>query len=152
MYLKYSKVRDVKSPNRAHVGQDAGLDFFIPNDFAENYELKPGENVLIPSGIKVEVPVGYCFILYNKSGVAAKKCLLVGACVVDSGYSGEVHIDMHNVSNESVYLNPGDKIIQGILLPIVVPTVIEVPEDNLYQDILSLSDRGAGGFGSTNKS
>ena len=33
MYLKYSKVRNVKSPNRAHVGQDAGLDFFIPNDF-----------------------------------------------------------------------------------------------------------------------
>lgn len=48
MYLKYSKVRDVKDPVRAHVGVDAGIDFFVPRDF-EEMQLKPNENVLIPS-------------------------------------------------------------------------------------------------------
>ena len=50
--LKFCKVADVKSPTRAH-STDAGIDFFVPNDFIETL-LKPGCSILIPSGIKVE--------------------------------------------------------------------------------------------------
>lgn len=76
MYLKYSKVKDVKDPCRANVGVDAGIDLFIPWEF-ENKTLKPNESILIPSGIKIEVPLGYAIVLFNKSGVASKKCLLI---------------------------------------------------------------------------
>ena len=64
---------------------------------------------------------------------------------------GEVHINLHNVGQSDIELNPGDKIVQAIMLPIVVPTLVEVDEQNLYEDVLVYSDRAAGGFGSTDK-
>lgn len=148
MYLKYSKVKDVKDPCRANVGIDAGIDLYIPEEF-EKKTLKPNESILIPAGVKFEVPLGYAVILFNKSGVASKKCLLVGACVVDSGYAGEVHINLHNVGTKEVELNPGDKIVQAVMLPIITPTPMLVDEENLYKDVCSPSARGSGGFGST---
>ena len=102
--LKYCKVRNVKSPARAHA-TDAGIDFYIPEDiqhdtflakcdvtkcypaatFTEgilkSIVLAPGQSVLIPSGIHVKIPHGYALIYMNKSGVASKKHLHVGACV-----------------------------------------------------------------------
>ena len=69
--MRYTKVKDVKNPTRAHE-TDAGIDFFVPNDF-ETVTLKPGEDVLIDSGIKVIVPKGYALIFKEKSGVAAKR-------------------------------------------------------------------------------
>ena len=103
--LKYCKVREVKSPNRANA-YDAGIDFYIPTDLdvdtfnskcdvtknhvnytlTNDYKIKditlhPGESVLIPSGIHVKIPHGYALIFMNKSGVASKKHLHVGACV-----------------------------------------------------------------------
>ena len=66
--LYVTRVRDVKLPQRAH-DEDAGYDFFVPNDFAP-YTLLPGNDVLIPSGIKVIVPKGYALVAHNKSGVA----------------------------------------------------------------------------------
>jgi dUTP pyrophosphatase len=150
MYIKISKMRNVKTPVRANPS-DAGLDFFIPDDFNKGkpFELLSGKNVLIPSGIKVEVPFGYALIFMNKSGIAAKKELLIGAQVIDCGYSGEVHIDLHNVGLESRWIVPGDKIAQAILFPIVKPQIIEVSEEDLYTQIAIASNRGSGGFGST---
>lgn len=150
MYIKISKTRNVKSPLRANPS-DAGMDLFIPEDFnnGKPFELMSGKNVLIPAGIKVEVPFGYALIFMNKSGIAAKKELIIGAQVIDCGYSGEVHIDLHNVGIESRWINPGDKITQAILFPIVKPQILEVTEEELYRDIAIASNRGAGGFGST---
>lgn len=150
MYIKISKTRNVKCPLRANPS-DAGMDFFIPEDFnnGKPFELMSNKNVLIPAGIKVEVPFGYALIFMNKSGIAAKKELIIGAQVIDCGYSGEVHIDIHNVGLESKWLNPGDKITQAILFPIVKPQIIEVQEEELYTAIAIASNRGGGGFGST---
>ena len=78
--MKFTKTRDVKSPTRAN-STDAGIDFFIPNDY-EGTDLVPGESAFIPSGVKVNVPEGFALIAFNKSGVAVKKNLHVGACVV----------------------------------------------------------------------
>jgi len=149
MYIKFTKTRDVKSPCRANPS-DAGVDLYVPNTF-ESITLQHGESILIPSGIKVEVPFGYAFILYNKSGIAVKKSLHAGAAVVDAGYSGEIHINLVNNGNAPQDINPGDKIIQGILIPILLPELIEVPEEELYRDIHVAGSRGAGGFGSTGK-
>ena len=142
--MKITKIRDVKTPTRAN-STDAGIDFFIPNDHVFSY-LKPGASVLIPSGVKVNVPEGYALIAFNKSGVAVKKNLHVGACVVDHGYQGEVHINLTNVGSEDRTLEAGDKIVQFVLLPLGPPEIELVEENNLYE---SNSSRGEGGFGSS---
>ena len=144
--MKVCRVRDVKLPNKAH-NIDAGFDFFIPNDF-ESIELMPGDDICIPSGIKVIVPTGYALIAKNKSGVATKKKLRTGACVVDEGYAGEVHIHLFNDGKESVILNPGDKIVQFVLIKIGNRMIEEITPE-LYAEMTSKSERGAGAFGST---
>ncbi len=148
MYVKMSKTRSVKVPQRANSGADAGIDFFVPDDFVAQ-TLQPGQSVKIPAGIKVEVPAGYALVFFNKSGVAAKRSLIVGACVIDHGYSGEVHINMINAGDVEQTIVPGEKIVQGILIPVVTFETIEVPEDELYASIHVAGSRGAGGFGST---
>lgn len=169
--LKYCKVRRVKSPARAHA-TDAGLDWFVPEDlaveemqekdkitncspqyccgqngFIDTIVLQPGQSVLIPSGIKVKVPDGYAMIYDNKSGIASKRSLLVGSSVVDIGYEGICHINLHNVSNEVQTIHAGDKIVQSIMYKIGFHVPEEVPESELYAG--SISDRGSGGFGSS---
>ena len=143
--MKITKIKDVKTPTRANA-TDAGIDFFIPNDYEGKTELFPGESCFIPSGIKVNVPEGYALIAFNKSGVATKKGLHVGACVVDCGYQGELHINLTNVSAEDQTIAAGDKIVQFVLLPLGDPAIELVEENNLYE---SVSTRGEGGFGSS---
>lgn len=147
--ITFSKVRDVKSPSRG-TSKSAGIDFFIPNYWNEGNALymQPNSSVLIPSGIHVNVPEGYALIAFNKSGVATKKSLYVGACVVDEDYQGEVHIHVTNVGKESVTIEPGDKIVQFILIPVLYSNPVEVSYEDLYQ---SETERGVGGFGSTDK-
>ena len=143
--MKITKIKDVKTPTRANT-TDAGVDFFIPNDYTGKTELSPGESCFIPSGIKVNVPEGYALIAFNKSGVATKKGLHVGACVVDCGYQGELHINLTNVSAEDQTIAAGDKIVQFVLLPLGDPSIELVKENNLYETV---STRGEGGFGSS---
>ena len=142
--MKISKVRKVKTPIRAN-NTDAGIDFFVPEDNKPIF-IEPGESCLIPSGVKVNVPEGYALMAFNKSGVAVKKELHVGACVVDCGYQGEVHINLTNVGKIQQYLNPGDKVVQFVLLKLGNPVIELVKENNLYE---SKSSRGDGGFGSS---
>ena len=142
--MKFAKTRDVKSPTRAN-SADAGIDFFVPIDYTSQ-EIRKVEKILIPSGIKVDVPEGYALIAFNKSGVALTRELQVGACVIDLGYQGEVHFHLFNYGNNVVWLHPGEKIIQFVLLPLGDPAVEEVKEKDLYTEV---SSRGEGGFGST---
>lgn len=173
MKLQFTKTRKVKSPVRANKW-DAGIDFFIPEDIGVDefiakqdniasspsgysvttegniatISLQPGDSVLIPSGIKVKVPEGYALIFNNKSGVASKKGLVFGASVVDCGYEGECHINLYNISNKPQIIEAGQKIIQGILIPVECCEMEEIAtEEELYAN--SDSSRGAGGFGST---
>jgi len=107
----------------------------------------PNGSILIPSGIKMAIPENYAGIFMNKSGVASKKKLLVGACVVDYGYTGEVHINLHNTSNNIIRIEYGEKITQMVIQPIITPTINNVYlETDLYGEE---TERGAGGFGST---
>ena len=172
--LKFLKIRNVKSPTRAHA-QDAGIDFYVPEDltiqnmldanaktahagtFVQDPQfysmlgkivLNPGESVLIPSGIKVDVPDGYMMMYDNKSGVSTKKGLLIGAKIVDIGYQGECHLNLHNVSDKVQEIFPGDKICQAIMVKIGFHVPEEVKsESELYGG--QISERGEGGFGSS---
>lgn len=170
--MKFCKVRKVKTINRAH-SDDAGIDFYVPEDltkevlhdkcdvtkdfvkvlvgpdgFISSIILKAGQSVLIPSGIHVKVPHGHALIYMNKSGVASKKHLHVGAQVVDENYQGECHINLTNVGQTTVEINAGDKIVQGLVIPINYCQAEETLSlEELYAN--TASDRGAGGFGST---
>ena len=144
--MRIAKVRQVKTPTRGTQGS-AGIDFYIPNDYPANLcTINPGERFFIPSGIKANVPEGYALIAMNKSGVALKKGLMVGACVVDSDYQGEIHLHLVNTSKNSVTVEPGEKLTQFLLIPVNHCAVKEVSEAALFEVITS---RGAGGFGST---
>ena len=144
--MKIAKIRSVKTPTRGTPGS-AGIDFFVPNDYPMSLcTIEPGDRYLIPSGIKASVPKGYALIAMNKSGVALNKQLLVGACVVDSDYQGEIHLHLVNVSNDTVEIRPGDKLVQFLLVPVDHCQVEEVTEANLFS---ATTSRGAGGFGST---
>lgn len=145
--LKFIKTKEVKSPVRGH-DTDAGIDFFVPEDF-ERVKLNPGEDVLIDAGIKVIVPKGYALIFKEKSGVATKKKLTIGACVVDSDYRGVVHLHLFNSGTEIETVEAGDKITQGLVVPVSLckPEEISEEEYNSYD-----TERGEGGFGSTRSS
>lgn len=167
--MKFTKIRKVPSPNRG-TSQSAGIDFFVPFDAnciknqdeaglivhvkspedLSDYKLyvPPGKSALLGSGIKVNVPQGHALIGFNKSGVAVKKNLILGACVIDEDYEGEIHFDLKNIGQEIVTIMPGDKIAQFLLIPVNYSTPEEVEtSDILYKD--SQSERGEGGFGST---
>lgn len=276
MLLKYALTRNVRAPTRGHP-TDAGLDFYMPYD--SKLTVLPRSNVLIPSGVKVEIPFGYMGLFLNKSGVASKKNLLIGAQVIDcftketkiwtpegeksifqlkigdivysisddaeiekdvidaivdtneqeiitlctdkgeisvtSGtrvytknglkyardltendeiifcpmeftkikkiiknkkaqtyditvrnnhnffangfllhncfYSGEVHIDLHNVGDISIELSAGEKLAQMVLVPVLSCDIIKVAEEDLYVWMKQDQHRDAGGFGSTDK-
>lgn len=143
--MKISKIRDVKTPVRG-TPFSAGLDFFVPNDFPGEHFLIPGDAVNIPSGIKVKVPHGFALVFMNKSGVAVKKGLQVGACVVDEDYQGEVHLHVRNNSTEVQSIKPNEKLVQALLIPVDYCDVEVVDIDDLYEEE---TERGEGGFGST---
>ena len=144
--MKFIKIRDVKSPSRG-TEQSAGIDFFVPND-QETIVLKSNESVLFPTGIKMNIPQDHVLIAFNKSGVATKRNLTVGASVVDEDYQGEIHIHLTNVGEETQVIKAGEKIIQFLLMPIVYEGLEEVmTEDELWEG--EVTERGEGGFGST---
>ena len=142
MRIRYKKTRDVKDPSYGTKGS-AGIDFYVPNDL-KSLSIYPGDSILIPSGIKVELPDETALIAFNKSGVCTKQSLQVGACVVDSDYRGEIHLHVFNYSNQIQYIDKGQKLVQFILLPYHQATLIPLREDDF-----STTERGEGGFGST---
>ena len=155
MLLKIARTHNMaKLPSRANPS-DAGADVFYcpkqdPYSF-KHVDLDPGDSVVLPTGLKVEVPHGYMLEVKNRSGMAAKKSLVVGACVVDSGYSGEICVNLHNIGNTKKTVEVGDKIAQLVLIPVVQWRCFPVDEDRLYNDPLTISSRGDGALGSTGK-
>ena len=150
MIIEYSRVRpDAKPPTRANPS-DAGLDlFYNPEDPAQAaVRIGPGESKLFQTGLRIGVPHGFMLEIKNRSSIASKKSLLVGACVVDSGYDGEVFINLHNVGHSPQMIRYGDKIAQLVMIPVVAfrPYLIQ---GDLYHEPITISDRGAGALGST---
>lgn len=146
--MRFCKVRDVKTPERG-TSKSAGLDFFVPTDISMlhyNLTLAPWQSVNIPSGIKLEIPEGHTLIVMNKSGVALNQCLQVGACVIDEDYQGELHLHVTNIGPKSTSIEPGQKLVQMVLVPVVYADLDEVTIGEIH---LGNTERGTGGFGST---
>ena len=108
-----------------------------------------GDYLLFNSGIKVNLPKDTAGIFFNKSGMG-NKGYDTRACVVDEDYSGFVHLSV--AFTKSLYFREklfcGDKIQQMVVLPLV-KTEIEEVEENVYTELMSDSQRGSDGFGSS---
>ena len=138
-----------KLPARAH-GTDAGMDFFFcPDSNTAAVRVEPNRSVLLGTGIKMEVPSGCMLQIMNKSGVASKKQLVTGACVVDEGYDGEIFVNLQNIGKETQFIEPGQKIAQGVFVRIEKPILWEIKEDSVYGGSTA---RGSGALGSTGDS
>ena len=129
-------------PSYAHSG-DAGLDLVS----AVALTLKPGERVLVPSGVAVAIPPGYAGLVLPRSGRALREGLTLANSpgLIDAGYRGELKVVLVNLDfEEPIYMNRGDKIAQ-----LVVQRVENVELE--VTDELPSSERGAGGFGSSGR-
>jgi len=154
MILQYHMLRGSDFPPIRANPSDAGLDLrWTPSEESETaMVIAPGQSVLIPTGCKFAIPHGYMMEIKNKSGVAFKRHLLVGACVVDSGYEGEVFVNLHNIGNESQILEPGDKVAQAVIVPVIHARFVASDSPDIYEWYpITISNRGAGSLGSTGK-
>ncbi len=106
----------------------------------------PGQSEWIYTGIALEVPKGCAGLIYARSGMGVKRGLApankVG--VIDSDYRGEICVVLHNHSSQPQTVNPGERIAQFLITPVLTPVYEET-------ETLSATNRGTGGFGSTGK-
>lgn len=167
--LKFSKVCEVKDPKISTAGS-AGIDFFVPK-FTDQYieklmqknskekflisnidgkktiKLPSQSKILIPAGIKVNLEdPNLILIAFNKSGISAKRGLIVGSCVIDKDYQGQIHIQLINTSSKHAYIAQTQKIVQFLPFNFIDISIEQQNIEDLYQNV---SGRGQGGFGST---
>lgn len=131
---------DLPPPAYAHPG-DAGADLVTTVDVT----LKPGERVLVPTGIALALPDGYVGLVHPRSGLAARHGLSIvnAPGTIDAGYRGEVKVCLINLDpTEAVELRRGDRIAQLVIQRFERAAFVEV-------DSLPESVRGVGGYGST---
>ena len=109
-------------------------------------EIAAGGTAMIPTGLAMELPEGTVGLVYARSGLASKKGLApankVG--VIDSDYRGEVMVALHNHSAQAAVVEPGERIAQLVIAPVLRAAFAET-------DALSDTVRGEGGFGSTGR-
>ena len=154
MILQYHMLRGSDYPPVRANPSDAGLDLrWTPTEASETaLVIPPNESILVPTGCTFGIPHGYMMEIMNKSGVAYKKRLIVGACVVDSGYEGEVFVNLHNIGTEPQYIEPGDKVAQAVVVPVVHARFVASESPDIYVWYpITISDRGDGSLGSTGK-
>lgn len=121
----------------------AGADLYACLD-TYDILIKPHTTVMVPTGLAMEIPLGYFGGIYARSGLASKRALRPANCVgvVDSDYRGEVMVALHNDSDVPQVINDGERIAQ-----LVLHRIIQV--DFSIVDELDETERGEGGFGST---
>ena len=140
--LKFQKLDNrVQIPQYQTIGS-SGMDLcaFIEEDII----LKPMERKLIPTGLKMEIPIGYEAQVRPRSGLSIKNGITLINCIgtVDADYRGELKVPLVNLGQEDFTIKNGDRIAQMVIMPIIQPKIEVVTE-------LSQTQRQEGGFGST---
>lgn len=138
--IKFKKLTpDAVIPSYTHPG-DAGADLVAINA----HHLEPLQRLAIPTGLAVEIPQGYEMQVRPKSSLALKHgiTLLNTPGTIDAGYRGEIKVILINLGQATFEINPGQRIAQIVIAPIIQAEFI-------VTDTLNKSQRGEGGFGST---
>ncbi len=152
MLLEYAvRNSEVKEPTRGNAS-DAGMDLYYYSEEKEAVHIPPMGKVKLDTGLKFAIPHGFAMEIKNRSSVSSEKGLIVGACIIDPGFKGEVKIGLHNISDTIQTIKPGDKIAQFLVYPIVHVSLIEADAEEMFSRQLTMSDREEGGFGSTGDS
>lgn len=122
----------------------AGMD--LRANLSEDIVLKPLERAMIPTGLRIELPIGYEAQIRPRSGLAAKHGITVlnSPGTIDADYRGEIKIILVNLSNENFSIKHGERIAQMIITKHETVVFSEVSE-------VSQTERGEGGFGHTGK-
>ena len=137
--IKFQKLHpEAQIPSYAHIG-DAGADVYAVTEVT----LEPQKRAAIPTGLAVDIPVGYEIQVRPKSGLALKHGITVlnSPGTVDAGYRGEIQVIVINLGDKAYTFAKGQKIAQLVLKPVIQASYVEGD--------LGTSDRGVGGFGST---
>ena len=140
------QVRVVRKTQHAlpeyETSQSAGMD--LRADLEETVSLDPGRRTLIPTGLYIEIPAGYEAQVRPRSGLALKRGLTVlnAPGTIDADYRGELGVILANLSQEVQSVEPGERIAQLLFAPVTRGQLVEV-------EVLSETERGRGGFGST---
>jgi len=129
------------TPNYQTQGS-SGIDLLAACD--ETVHLKPGERILIPTGISISIPQGVEAQIRPRSGLAIKNgiTLLNTPGTIDSDYRGEIKVIMINLGQETYDILRGARIAQMVISQVVKATLLAV-------DNLDVTLRGSGGFGHT---
>ena len=152
MIIEYHRVHLNAHPPTRSNPSDAGLDVYFSPKERKPVSIQPGESVILSTGLKFGVPHGYMLEVKNRSSVAAKRSLIVGACVVDSGYDGELFVNLHNIGTEGQVIEPHTKIAQVVMIPVVPFRAMETTNPDLYEWYpITISDRQDGALGSTDE-
>ena len=109
--------------------------------------VKAGGRCMVPTGIAIALPdAGYAALVFARSGLGIKKgiCLSNGVGVIDSDYRGEIAVGLLNTSDQDYVVQPGERIAQLAVVPVVQAQLEQVSE-------LDETERGEGGFGSTGR-
>jgi len=123
----------------------AGMD--LPAAVQVPVTIEPGERMMIPTGLAMAIPQGFVGLICSRSGLGAKNgvVVLIAPGLIDSDYRGELLVTLFNSSKREPFtINRGDRIAQLMVTPVFQPEWREVDE-------LTETERGAGGFGSTDK-
>ena len=120
--------------------EDAGADLKAAHDAI----VAPGTTEMVGTGVRALIPYHYAGFVFARSGLASRHGIRPANCVgvVDHQYRGEIMVPVHNDSGNPYQIKAGDRIAQLVILYVELPRFVAV-------DRLPVSDRGAGGFGST---
>lgn len=142
--IKVKKLNDLAIIPTRGSEYSAGMDLHAA--ISESIYISPHETIKIPTGLAMELPKGTFGAIFARSGLATKQGIRPANCVgvCDSDYRGEYIVALHNDSNISRTINPGERIAQLVVMPYIPIEFKEV-------DNLSDTERGLGGFGSTGK-
>jgi len=135
-------VEDMKSPSYAYE-TDSGFDLFSTIDTI----LEPLERVLIPTGLKIDIPENYEVQVRTKSGLAFNRGLMVlnSPGTVDQGYTGEIKVILFNASSQQNKIEKGMKIAQAVVCPVINGKWVNL----VRKEKVGSKDRNENGFGST---
>jgi dUTP pyrophosphatase len=142
--LKVKKLDHAHSEPTYATSGAAGMDLYAAVETPVH--IKPLERFAVPTGLIFEVPEGYEAQVRARSGLAIKHgiCLANGIGTIDSDYRGEVKVLIVNLGTNTYTINPGDRIAQVLISPVVKADVMVVNE-------IEETQRSAGGFGSTGR-
>lgn len=122
----------------------AGLDLSAAISENEKITLRPGKRALIPTGLQIDLPDGFEAQIRPRSGLALKHgiALVNAPGTIDADYRGEIGVILVNLGEEDFEITRGLRIAQMVIAPVTRVDLVAV-------DVVSASERGAGGFGST---